>query len=108
MLAKLDFGLKLWLLTGVALTHTNIPSSSSFWIPALQASGLGKSRDLYAYDMDGHGLSDFSGRDVTMDDYVADLEGVLAALGIKRAVIVGHSMNGVSAVAVGSWQSTVK
>jgi len=65
-------------------------------LPALHASGLGKTRALYAYDMDGHGLSDFSGRQNTMDDYVADLEAVLAGLGLKKVVVVAHSMNGVS------------
>lgn len=66
-------------------------------MPALLASGLGESRDLYAYDFDGHGESDWSGRQqLSMLDYVSDLEGVLASLGLTRVVLVAHSMNGVS------------
>lgn len=73
-------------------------SSSSYWLPALQASGLGDDRELYAYDLDGHGKSDWSGRQLAMADYVEDLEQVLAALQLSKVVLVGHSMNGVSTV----------
>jgi pimeloyl-ACP methyl ester carboxylesterase len=83
-------------LVQVGIHTTNHASSSSFWLPALHASGLGKDRDLYAYDMDGHGLSDFSGRQNTMADYVEDVEAVLAGLKLSKVVLVGHSMNGVS------------
>lgn len=70
--------------------------ASSFWTAAFSESGLAKSRRIIAYDFDGHGLSDFSGRlDLSMEDLVEDLKDVLAALNIPRAILVGHSMNGV-------------
>ncbi|KAL1409425.1 hypothetical protein Q8F55_003408 [Vanrija albida] len=68
--------------------------NSSFWLPALAASGLGTHRALYAYEFDGHGESEWSGRQLSIDDLVSDLEGVLDALGLQRVVLVGHSMNG--------------
>lgn len=54
-------------------------------------------RDIYAYDLDGHGLSDVSGRDdLTIDDLVEDLRGVLQSLQLTRVVLLAHSMSGVS------------
>ena len=54
-------------------------------------------RDIYVYDMDGHGLSPFSGRsDGGIAAYVADLKSVLEALGLQKVVLVAHSMNAVS------------
>jgi len=51
---------------------------------------------IYAYDFDGHGLSDFSGRDnLTVNDLIEDLREVLATLGLNRVILIGHSMNGV-------------
>jgi pimeloyl-ACP methyl ester carboxylesterase len=48
------------------------------------------------YDFDGHGQSEWSGRDLTIDDLVKDLQEVITALGLEKVVLVGHSMNGVS------------
>lgn len=72
--------------------------SSAFWLPALACSGLTKDRDVYAYDMDGHGQSDFSGREPNIQNYVDDIEEVLNKLNLDRVILVGHSMNGVSIV----------
>ncbi|TXT06162.1 hypothetical protein VHUM_03635 [Vanrija humicola] len=79
--------------TPVIAIH-GLGGNSSFWLPALAASGLGAHRTLYAYDFDGHGESDWSGRQLSIDDLVADLEAVLDILGLRRVVLVGHSMNG--------------
>jgi pimeloyl-ACP methyl ester carboxylesterase len=70
--------------------------SSAFWLPALQCSGLTQDRDVYAYDMDGHGQSDFSGREPSIQNYVDDIGEVLDTLNLGRVILIGHSMNGVS------------
>ncbi|RSH95752.1 hypothetical protein EHS25_000844 [Saitozyma podzolica] len=69
--------------------------ASTFWIPAFTASGLLGTRDVYLLDLDGHGQSEWSGRDLTIDDLVEDLEEVITALGLEKVVLVGHSMNGI-------------
>lgn len=33
---------------------------------------------------------------MSITDYVADLEAIIEALGLKKVVLMGHSMNGVS------------
>lgn len=61
-------------------------------------------RDIYCYDMDGHGLSPFSGRtDGGIAAYVDDLKSVLEALGLPKAVLVAHSMNAVSRSVCAQW-----
>ena len=71
-------------------------SSSTFWTPALKESGVCESHEIYAYDFDGHGLSDYSGRhNLTMYDLVDDLRDVLEVLELKRVNLLVHSMNGV-------------
>lgn len=50
--------------------------------------------DVIAYDARGHGRSDAPETGYGMDDRVADLIGVLDALGVDEAVLVGHSMGG--------------
>jgi pimeloyl-ACP methyl ester carboxylesterase len=50
---------------------------------------------VISYDLRGHSLSDKGNElDYSLDAHVRDLEGVLDALGIDRAVIGGHSMGG--------------
>lgn len=58
-------------------------------------------RDIFCYDQDGHGLSPFSGRADGVAAYVADLKDVLDALGVRKAVLVAHSMNAVSIARAG-------
>lgn len=71
-------------------------SASIFWVPSLRASGLCDRHTIYAYDFDGHGLSDFSGRDqLTVDDLVGDLKDFLATLGLHRVILIAHSMQSV-------------
>jgi len=50
--------------------------------------------DVIAYDARGHGRSDAPESGYGMDDRVADLVGVLDALAVDEAVLVGHSMGG--------------
>lgn len=71
-------------------------SSSSFWHPVFHASKLAEHRRVIAYDFDGHGhKSDFSGQ-MSIASLVQDLKDVLDGLSIKKAVLLVHSMSGVS------------
>jgi pimeloyl-ACP methyl ester carboxylesterase len=49
---------------------------------------------VIAVDAPGHGGTDALGARARIEEYVADLEQVLSVLGIRRAVLVGHSMGG--------------
>ncbi|MFQ5381855.1 MAG: alpha/beta fold hydrolase [Dehalococcoidia bacterium] len=54
---------------------------------------------LICLDQRGHGDSDWSAEgDYTRDAFVADLEGLRAALNLESFVLVGHSMGGLNAV----------
>ena len=50
--------------------------------------------DVIAYDARGHGRSDAPEDGYGMGDRVADLIGVLDALAVDEAILVGHSMGG--------------
>ncbi len=49
---------------------------------------------ILTYDKRGHGLSDLGETPYTMDDHIADLEGLLDHLGQKQVVLVGLSVGG--------------
>ena len=68
------------------------PFNHSMWLGQLKAVG-GFCRAV-AYDTKGHGLSDVGDGQYSIEGHVDDLIGVLDALRIKRAVIVGLSMGG--------------
>ncbi|HTN53152.1 MAG TPA: alpha/beta hydrolase [Anaeromyxobacter sp.] len=60
-----------------------------------QLAHLRTARRTVAWDLRGHGGSDRARDGVyTVDALAADLEAVLHALGIRRAVLVGHSLGG--------------
>ena len=78
-------------------------------VPLVVVHGLGAEGVLYAQtlsrlvglgfmvvavDSPGHGSTDPLGSRARIEDYVEDLEQVLSALGIGRAVLAGHSMGG--------------
>jgi len=50
--------------------------------------------DLVLYDARGHGLSDKPETGYTLDDHVADLVGLIRRLGVKKPILMGHSMGG--------------
>lgn len=64
-----------------------------------QLRELGQTHRAIALDLPGHGRSDPPGRD-TIEGYRDDLLGLLDALAIDRAVVVGHSMGGAIALAL--------
>lgn len=51
---------------------------------------------VYVLDQRGHGRSDRSG-DYSIESLVADVHGFLHTLGLKQAVMIGHSLGGVVA-----------
>ena len=65
----------------------------------MYTSGTAKERLIIAYDLDGHGLSAFSGRDkLSIADLAQDLLEVIDALGFEKVILLGHSMTGVGSV----------
>lgn len=74
---------------GVGLDHT-------VWRP--QIAAFAGQRPVHAYDMMGHGGSDRPGGKPDLADYAAQLVGVLDALEIERAHLVGHSMGAMVAL----------
>jgi 3-oxoadipate enol-lactonase len=63
------------------------------------ATSLADQWRVYALDQRGHGQSGQSGG-YTIESLVADVHGFLDVLGLKRAVLVGHSLGGVVAYLV--------
>lgn len=72
-------------------------SSSTAWahvMPALAAAGR-----VIAVDLRGHGASERGEETVTIDRAVTDVRAVVAAAGVERPIIVGHSLGGTIATA---------
>ena len=62
-----------------------------------QLDGLADAFDVLAWDAPGYGASDDPGPDWTIGDYVAAAVGLLDALGLERAHLLGQSWGGVIA-----------
>ena len=62
-----------------------------------QFEAFGHERQVVAFDLPGHGLSDDLGRAPTFDDMASTLEGVIEALGGRPAHVVGLSVGGMIA-----------
>jgi len=60
------------------------------WITLVPA--LREDYDLIMYDARGHGLSDAPETGYAKDDRVADLVGLIHALGLEKPILMGHSM----------------
>ena len=56
------------------------------------AKGLERDYDIIMVDARGHGLSEAPAEGHAADTRAADLAGVIAALGLGRAALIGHSM----------------
>ena len=75
----------------------SLAGSTRHWEP--QLAHLASQRQVVAIDLRGHGRSDPPASPAfQLRDYARDVKAVLDALGIREAVIVGHSMG--SAVAL--------
>jgi 3-oxoadipate enol-lactonase len=81
-----------------------IDSLASFYLtlaPPVAAAGF----DAIAYDLRGHGHSAKPGHGYRIGDFVADLDGLLDALGVRRPVhLVGNSFGGTVAFAYAAGQ----
>jgi len=64
----------------------------SYWRE--QAAHFAKARRMVAIDLAGHGESGLGRQRYTMEAFGADVKAVVDALGLKRVVLVGHSMGG--------------
>lgn len=72
--------------------------SSSHW--AAQLAHLRKARRAVALDLRGHGQSEPSvGDDYAVESLAKDIAAAADAVGLKRFVLVGHSLGGAAAVA---------
>jgi pimeloyl-ACP methyl ester carboxylesterase len=60
------------------------------WTPVAQA--LAADYDVIMVDARGHGLSDAPADGYGLAEHAADLAGVIAALGLRRPAVLGHSM----------------
>lgn len=81
----------------VLLLH-GYPLDHSIWEPILPFFSA-KSRMIMP-DLRGHGRSDAPDITSTMDLMAEDIAGLMDALDIKKAIIVGHSMGGYAAIAL--------
>ncbi len=73
-----------------------IGSNGSSWDATIPA--LAKVVTPIALDLRGHGDSGKPEHGYLYDDYIDDLDGVLAALGIERPLLMGHSLGGIIAL----------
>jgi len=82
-------------LTPVVFVH-GLGGSSTNWGPLLDVSGISKQRLVLTFDLEGHGLSPLHTTNISIEGYADSVASVMGHVGIQRAVIVGHSMGGVS------------
>ena len=80
----------------VALIH-GVTGDLSIWFLCGAIRALAGSHRVTAFDLRGHGYSDAPPSGYTSADHARDLLGVMDALGIDRARLVGHSFGGVIA-----------
>jgi pimeloyl-ACP methyl ester carboxylesterase len=80
----------------MVLVH-GVGLKSDVWAP--QVAEFRAGHRVLVYDTLGHGRSDPPPASATLDTYVAQLEGLLDAMDISRAVVAGHSMGAIIATA---------
>lgn len=73
------------------------PLDHSIWNKVIPL--LADTFDVIAPDLRGFGRSTGAEREFGMADYAADLAGLMDALGLRQAALVGHSMGGYAALA---------
>jgi pimeloyl-ACP methyl ester carboxylesterase len=74
------------------LVH-GIGSSGAGWVPVID--DLAAEFTLITLDLRGHGESDKPPHGYLYEDYIRDIDGLLAALHIDRPLIIGHSLGGI-------------
>lgn len=79
------------------MTHLRYDVESPVWRHWVR--DLAQAHTFIRYDERGCGLSDWDARDFTFDDWVADLESVVEAIGLERFPLLGVSQGGAVAVA---------
>lgn len=79
------------------MTHLGYDIESPVWRHWVR--DLSRNHTFIRYDERGCGLSDWEANDFTFDDWVADLESVVEALGLERFPLLGVSQGGAVAVA---------
>jgi pimeloyl-ACP methyl ester carboxylesterase len=74
----------------IVLLHGYTDSWYSFsrLLPLLRPGGY----HIFAIDQRGHGCSERPSDGYTMDDFAADVDAFMEAVGVRRATFVGHSM----------------
>lgn len=72
----------------------------SFWRRQLPA--FRRRHRVVAVDLRGHGRSSKPRQEYTIDLFCRDLEWLIGQLGLRRPVVVGHSMGGVIALHLGA------
>ncbi|MFD0588885.1 alpha/beta fold hydrolase [Paenibacillus sp. GCM10027627] len=83
--------------TALVLLH-GYCGSSAYWEKVVDE--LSSTIRIIAPDARGHGLSAAPSDEIyTMESFAGDLEGLLAEIGIKQAIVLGHSLGGYIALA---------
>jgi len=78
----------------IVCLHGLVMDNLSSWYYTV-ANSLAKQADVLLYDLRGHGLSDMPKAGYTVEDSVADLVGILDAVGLRRPVyLMGNSYGG--------------
>ena len=81
----------------LVLAH-GVTDDGSCWTPIAEA--LAADRDVVMVDARGHGCSDAPERGYDFAALVADLAGLIAALGPRRPAVLGHSLGAAAALAL--------
>lgn len=79
------------------MTHLGYDIESPVWSHWVR--DLSRNHTFIRYDERGCGLSDWDANDFSFDDWVADLESVVEALGLERFPLLGVSQGGAVAMA---------
>jgi pimeloyl-ACP methyl ester carboxylesterase/DNA-binding winged helix-turn-helix (wHTH) protein len=79
------------------MTHLGYDIESPVWSHWVR--DLSRNHTFIRYDERGCGLSDWEATDFSFEDWVADLESVVEALGLERFPLLGVSQGGAVAVA---------
>ncbi|MDY6823091.1 MAG: alpha/beta hydrolase [Thermodesulfobacteriota bacterium] len=81
----------------VVLIH-GMGGNMSFWYANKALAGLKGDFRVTVYDMRGHGYSGFAETGYTSFDLAMDLGGLMEAIGLSNAFLVGHSLGGLVAL----------